>query len=402
MVPASCPAVTDFVCQSGDCIESHLVCDSKADCADESDEVDCGYIVGLPGACNFDMPKDMWEETCQLTQDPDDDFDWRIGQRRDTPGTGPPFDHSPGGEGKFLYVHSATEREGDIAKVTTRNPFPASIGLCHLRFWFYMHGSDRMGTLKVYTVGSSGTRLLMWAASGNHGDRWSYASVILSNTTPFRVTFQAEVGGDVWTDIALDDISFTTQCVVGEVAGSPFTLILTLSRCQDGWTGNRCHVRPKPSPSSSISTALPEDPGLETVYAGIAIGLTLLILGIAVCVLFVFLKRHSLNKRDLKDFEAMDNPAFDWRAELPGLGTCPRLNPKTREGPGLPISVYPWRRDAEWEVGFHLLLTCLPTVSLSLCQIVMLCVCSAGSSPERCQTVLPKPSVPVPLHCQWG
>lgn len=42
MVPASCPAVTDFVCQSGDCIESHLVCDSKADCADESDEVDCG------------------------------------------------------------------------------------------------------------------------------------------------------------------------------------------------------------------------------------------------------------------------------------------------------------------------------------------------------------------------
>ncbi|CAB1349504.1 unnamed protein product, partial [Coregonus sp. 'balchen'] len=166
VVPASCPAVTDFVCQSGDCIESHLVCDSKADCADESDEVDCGHIVGLPGACNFDMSKDMWEETCQLTQDPDDDLDWRIG-----------------GEGKFLYVHSATEREGDIAK--------------------------------VYTVGSSGTHLLMWATSGNHGDRWSYASVILSNTAPFKVTFQAEVGGDVWTDIALDDISFTTECVVG-------------------------------------------------------------------------------------------------------------------------------------------------------------------------------------------
>ncbi|XP_014036210.2 MAM and LDL-receptor class A domain-containing protein 1 isoform X1 [Salmo salar] len=493
MVPASCPAVTDFVCQSGDCIESHLVCDSKADCADESDEVDCGHIVGLPGACNFDMPKDMWEETCQLTQDPDDDLDWRIGQRRDNPGTGPPFDHSPGGEGKFLYVHSATEREGDIAKVTTRNPFPASIGLCHLRFWFYMHGSDRMGTLKVYTVGSSGTRLLMWAANGNHGDRWSYASVILSNTTPFRVTFQAEVGGDVWTDIALDDISFTTECVVGgPVTPEPLTCgagqfqcvhsfqcvplswrcdgeedcadqsdeeqcpslvpgtlppqdhcphpdqyqcfdntclpsLLRCDRvsdcpygedeyscplkqcalgslvcesssscvplqkrcdqivdclpfdsdesschecppryclhhgechverhgpmcmCQDGWTGNRCSVRQKPSPSSSISTALPEDSGLETVYAGIAIGLTLLIIGIAVCVLFVFLKRHSLNKRDLKDFEVMDNPAFDWRAELRSLGTCPRLNPKTREGPGLPISVYPWRRDAEWE-----------------------------------------------------
>lgn len=40
--PASCPAVTDFVCHSGDCIESHLVCDNKADCVDKSDEIDCG------------------------------------------------------------------------------------------------------------------------------------------------------------------------------------------------------------------------------------------------------------------------------------------------------------------------------------------------------------------------
>lgn len=67
----------------------------------------------------------------------------------------------------------------------------------------------------------------MWAANGNHGDRWSYASVILSNTTPFRVTFQAEVGGDVWTDIALDDISFTTECVVG---GKSSLLFVMFSR----------------------------------------------------------------------------------------------------------------------------------------------------------------------------
>lgn len=56
---------------------------------------------------------------------------------------------SEGGGGNFLYIHSATQREGDVAKVTTRSPFPASIGLCHLRFWFFMHGSDKMGTLKV-------------------------------------------------------------------------------------------------------------------------------------------------------------------------------------------------------------------------------------------------------------
>lgn len=55
----------------------------------------------------------------------------------------------------------------------------------------------------------------MWAAVGIHGNQWTYANVILSNTAPFRVTFQAEVGGDMWTDIALDDVSYTAECVVG-------------------------------------------------------------------------------------------------------------------------------------------------------------------------------------------
>uniref|UniRef100_A0AAQ5YMQ9 MAM domain-containing protein n=1 Tax=Amphiprion ocellaris TaxID=80972 RepID=A0AAQ5YMQ9_AMPOC len=222
--PSTCPAVSDFVCHSGHCIEYHLVCDNKADCDDESDEIDCDHIIGSPGACNFNMEEGQWEESCQLSQDADDDFDWRISHKTETPGAGPHTDHSPGGGGNFLYVHSATQREGDVAMVTTRSPFPASIGQCHLRFWFFMHGSDRMGTLKVYTVGSSGTRLRMWAATGNHGNQWRYANVILSNQAPFRVTFQAEVGGDMWTDIALDDISFTTDCMIGgPVTPQPLT-----------------------------------------------------------------------------------------------------------------------------------------------------------------------------------
>lgn len=61
----------------------------------------------------------------------------------------------------------------------------------------------------------------MWAATGNHDRKWTYADVILSNTAPFRVTFQAEVGGDMWTDIALDDVAYTEECVVeGEEVSS--------------------------------------------------------------------------------------------------------------------------------------------------------------------------------------
>lgn len=64
-------------------------------------------------------------------------------------------------------------------------------------------------------MGHSGTPLLMWATCGNHGDSWHYANVILSNASPFRVIIQAEVGADQWTDIAVDDISFTRLCLVG-------------------------------------------------------------------------------------------------------------------------------------------------------------------------------------------
>lgn len=54
------------------------------------------HIFGLPGACSFNMDENQWEDTCQLSQDADDDFDWRIGQQSETPGAGPHTDHSPG------------------------------------------------------------------------------------------------------------------------------------------------------------------------------------------------------------------------------------------------------------------------------------------------------------------
>uniref|UniRef100_K7GDY5 MAM domain-containing protein n=2 Tax=Pelodiscus sinensis TaxID=13735 RepID=K7GDY5_PELSI len=84
--------------------------------------------------------------------------------------------------------------------------------VCGVRFWFWLCDS-RIGTLKVYTVEEHGMDILMWSSSGNKGSRWTYANVVLSSNSPFRIAFEAEVGGIELTEIALDDISFTLECM---------------------------------------------------------------------------------------------------------------------------------------------------------------------------------------------
>ncbi|GLD71394.1 MAM and LDL-receptor class A domain-containing protein 1 [Lates japonicus] len=120
-------------------------------------------------------------------------------------------------------------------------------------------------------------------------------------------------------------------------------------RCYPGWTGNRCHVREKPS--LSTSTPEPEDTQLDSVYAGIAIGLLLLVAGVFVCFLALCKRKCNLIKPDPMDYRVMDDTAFDLRAELPSLDerSCrfPRVNLRRSDGQGLSISVYPWRREVE-------------------------------------------------------
>ncbi|KAK1172073.1 MAM and LDL-receptor class A domain-containing protein 1 [Acipenser oxyrinchus oxyrinchus] len=233
-LPGSCPAVTDYVCRNGKCIESHLICDSKPDCEDESDETDCSGILSIPGACNFNMAEtESWEAQCLLEQNMNDDFDWSIGRSSVAEGTGPSSDHSKDGKGRYIYINSGAQIEGDIAILTTHLSYPASLGVCRVRFWYHMYGSRHMGTLKVYTVGESGISLLMWYVNGYQGNTWNYANVIVSNHSPFRVAFAAEVGGDSLTDIALDDISFTPECEVGgPITPQPLTCSPDSFQCQ--------------------------------------------------------------------------------------------------------------------------------------------------------------------------
>ncbi|KFO21632.1 hypothetical protein H920_16984 [Fukomys damarensis] len=127
------------------------------------------------------------------------------------------------------------------------------------------------GTLiqKVYTIEESGLDILVWSEIGKKRTGWTYGRVSLSSNSPFKVAFEADLGGDGDVFIALDDISFTPECV----SGGPSTVQPSLcgadlfacaytpqcvpasgkcdgrQDCADGSDEVGCSLRPSPPPT---------------------------------------------------------------------------------------------------------------------------------------------------------
>ncbi|XP_044084529.1 MAM and LDL-receptor class A domain-containing protein 1 [Neovison vison] len=265
-ISESCPEATDFLCHNKKCVASHLVCDYKPDCPDGSDEAHCGHYTSTPGSCNFEITSGNWTTACSLTQDSEDDLDWVIGTRIPAEALSPDLDHTPGSGRHFLFVSSSGHKEGHTARITTSQYFPASLGICAVRFWFYMVDPRSMGVLKVYTIEESGLNILVWSAIGSKRTGWIYGHVPLSSPSAFKVTFEADLAGNEDIFIALDDIIFTPECVFGgPVAPRPpaceanqFSCIYTLQcvplsgkcngqeDCRDGSDEMDCSLSPAP------------------------------------------------------------------------------------------------------------------------------------------------------------
>lgn len=209
----TCPETTDFLCQDKTCIASHLVCDYKPDCLDGSDEAQCGQYTSTTGSCSFEAASGNWTTACGLIQDAQEDSSWAIGSS--TEAQTPDSDHTPGSGRNFLYVMSSGHKEGYPARIITSQYFPASLGLCAVRFWFYMVDPKSMGVLKVYTIEESGLNIVMWSVIRNKRMGWLYGHATLSSYGPFKVAFEADLDGSEHILIALDDISFTPECISG-------------------------------------------------------------------------------------------------------------------------------------------------------------------------------------------
>ncbi|XP_052769411.1 uncharacterized protein LOC128209427 [Mya arenaria] len=120
--------------------------------------------------------------------------------------TGPRTD-CKGSNGYFIFA-DATGNLRELAKLRSPN-FP--IGPYCLTFYYHMYGED-MGALKVF-VYSNKTRKKLLERSKSQGDRWikqrANSKFKKAEIDTIHFEFEARIGKNYASDIALDDISIT-------------------------------------------------------------------------------------------------------------------------------------------------------------------------------------------------
>ena len=51
--------------------------------------------------------------------------------------------------------------------------------------------------------------------SGNKGQKWNYANVLVGDNLNYTVVFEGTQGDKGTSDISLDDVTFTPECATG-------------------------------------------------------------------------------------------------------------------------------------------------------------------------------------------
>ncbi|KAF7222228.1 MAM and LDL-receptor class A domain-containing protein 1-like [Nothobranchius furzeri] len=225
------------------------------------------------GFCDFESSLCSWSNLGGVDQG-----DWLHGTGDSSnPNTGPTFDHTTNStHGHYVYVDSSVGEWGDMSFLISDVFQPSSRGHC-LTFWYHMYGGH-IGTLRVYIndrkihAGGNEEGLLKWIETGNKGDQWLQARVPIKHKDAFWFVFAYQRGMSTGGDVALDDITITSD------ACYPPSPIL-------------------PSDNSSLSVAL-------------AVSLTLLA-GVIISILLFMLNRKckTINQPSWMDNEGMDLPS---------------------------------------------------------------------------------------------
>ncbi|XP_039633777.1 enteropeptidase [Perca fluviatilis] len=154
--------------------------------------------------CTFEQGMCFWR------QQYDDDGDW-IRTRGATfpPLSGPSGDHTLNDSSGFYIVTPLSPGQWlKSFRIYSLPLTPATPPAACLSFWYHMFGED---VYRLRVLLSQPAVTVLFQRDGNYGDRWNYGQVTLNLTTESTVVFEALKKGGMRNDIALDDITLTSD-----------------------------------------------------------------------------------------------------------------------------------------------------------------------------------------------
>lgn len=215
------PAATKFWCSNKVCITKDHVCDLTDNCGDGSDEQACATYKQY----NFEYGIG---DLIQGANGTEDDFDWQTFSGQ-TPSsyTGPLWDHTIGtASGHYLYMESSSKKYNQKTWLLTKPFYRTNAHLCQVRFYYYMYGQYINQLNVYYRIYNSGPPTkTIFTRSGDQGAYWQRVRLNLNVSSSFQVIFEAKVGDSYLGDIAIDDLTFNTDC---QYAGTKFDLCKSL------------------------------------------------------------------------------------------------------------------------------------------------------------------------------
>ncbi|KAL6098208.1 tmprss15 [Pungitius sinensis] len=154
--------------------------------------------------CTFERGMCFWRQ-----QQDEDDGDWiRTSISTFPPLSGPSVDHTLNNSSGFYMVTPLSPGQWLKSFRMHSLRLSAQPQLMCLSFWYHMFGED-VHRLRVLLSGPP--VIVVMQKDGNYGDNWNYGQVTLNLTTETVVVFEGLKKGGLRNDIAIDDITLTSD-----------------------------------------------------------------------------------------------------------------------------------------------------------------------------------------------
>ncbi|KAJ8305322.1 hypothetical protein KUTeg_015867 [Tegillarca granosa] len=187
------------------------------------------------------------------------------------------------------------------SKTTLLSPVITNIpnGGC-IRFYYHMYGST-MGTLSS-GINASSNIIEKWSASGNQNDEWHCKVWSFTSQQNLKIYFEATCGEDIYSIIALDDITLFTvfnrcsEC--SDLVHTPFTTT------SPSYTGSSSGTKTTPTDTTTTAATTKVKEITDTAKVAMIVSGVLVVAVIGTIILAINLgkhRRHLAQNKEIND-----------------------------------------------------------------------------------------------------